>query len=48
MEYSSPHLTALGTVAQLTLGMNGSSLDGNTMVIINNQLGFGNDGTGPH
>jgi hypothetical protein len=41
MEYKTPQLTELGSFAELTLGMNGSSLDGQCTT---NQRGYGNDG----
>jgi hypothetical protein len=41
MEYKTPQLTELGSFAELTLGMNGSSLDGQCTT---NQNGIGNNG----
>ena len=45
MEYKTPEVKNLGSLSDLTLGMGGSSLDGNGRN--NTQLGGGNDGTGP-
>ena len=45
MKYITPELRALGSLADLTLGAGGSSLDGGCK--ISDQLGGGNDGTGP-
>lgn len=41
MEYTTPQFAELGSLAALTLGHGGSSLDGSCM---NTQLGGGNDG----
>ena len=45
MQYNAPELRNLGSLISLTLGANGSSLDGNCQI---DQLGGGNDGTGPN
>ena len=43
--YEEPRLHRLGQVTNVTLGAGGSSLDGTYKI---NQLGGGNDNTGPH
>lgn len=43
--YTKPQLLSYGSVATLTRGNGGSSIDGNGTLI---QTGGGNDGTGPH
>lgn len=43
--YEAPRLYQLGQVSNVTLGHGGSSMDGNHKI---NQLGGGNDNTGPH
>lgn len=40
LQYSSPILSSLGSLTELTLGHGGSSLDGTGLA---NQKGFGND-----
>lgn len=44
-QYVSMSVTAIGSVADLTLGNNGSSLDGTGTLT---QRGGGNDGRGPN
>ncbi len=44
MQYETPKMIELGTIAQLTLGQGGTSCDGQAT---RTQLGGGNHGTGP-